>query len=56
MKRKNFPETVKSRQEAANQRKEERAKRSTQEQLTRLDQMFGPGQGAARERARLAKG
>jgi hypothetical protein len=55
MKRMNFPETVKVRQEAANQRKEERAKRTPQQQLEQLDKLFGEGQGAARERARLVK-
>jgi len=34
---------------------EERAKRTPQEQLERLDGLFGKGQGAVKERARLAK-
>ena len=34
---------------------EERAKRTPQQQLTRLDEMFGKGKGAQKERARLAK-
>jgi hypothetical protein len=55
MKRANFPETVKVRQEAALKRKEERALRTNQQQIEQLDRMFGPGQGAVRERARLAK-
>ena len=33
---------------------EERAKRTDQEQLQRLDEMFGKGKGAEKERARLA--
>ena len=33
----------------------ERAKRTAQEQLNRLDGMFGKKQGAAKERARLSK-
>ena len=33
----------------------ERAKRTPQQQLERLDQMFGEGKGATKERARLAK-
>jgi hypothetical protein len=32
---------------------EERAKRTDQEQLQRLDEMFGKGKGAKKERARL---
>ena len=35
---------------------EERAKRSPEQQLARLDKMFGKGKGAAKERAKLAKG
>ena len=34
---------------------ENRAKRTPQQQLTRLDEMFGKGNGARKERARLAK-
>ena len=33
---------------------EERAKRTDQEQLKRLDKMFGKGKGAKKERTRLA--
>jgi len=36
------------------ERQDERAKRTPQEQLKRLDDMFGEGKGAAKERARLA--
>jgi hypothetical protein len=32
----------------------ERAKRTDKQQIARLDKMFGKGQGATRERARLA--
>lgn len=34
---------------------EERAKRTPEQQLARLDGMFGEGQGATKERARLAQ-
>ena len=34
---------------------EERAKRTPQQQIERLDQMFGKGEGAKKERAKLAK-
>jgi len=34
---------------------EERAKRTPQQQIERLDQMFGKGSGATKERAKLAK-
>jgi ABC-type enterochelin transport system substrate-binding protein len=34
---------------------EERAKRTSQQQIERLDQMFGKGKGATKERAKLAK-
>jgi hypothetical protein len=34
---------------------EERAKRSPEQQLARLDTMFGKGKGATKERAKLAK-
>lgn len=44
-----------ARQKAAVVRQEERGKRTPQQQLAQLDTMFGPGQGAARERARLQK-
>ena len=42
------------RREAAVGRQAARDSRSDEEQLARLDDMFGPGQGAQRERARLA--
>ena len=34
---------------------EERAKRTPEQQIARLDQMFGEGKGAVKERAKLAK-
>jgi len=40
---------------AAAERAIERAQRSDEQQLKRLDRMFGAGQGANKERARLAK-
>lgn len=48
-------QSVKQRREAAANRQEERNGRSSKEQLARLDAMFGKGQGAKRERAKLAK-
>lgn len=39
----------------ANERQEARAKRTPQEQLMILDERFGEGKGAVRERARLTK-
>jgi len=44
-----------NRQKNALAQKEERAKRTPQQQLEHLDTMFGVGQGAAKERARLNK-
>jgi hypothetical protein len=41
-------------QEEAKARQAAHAKLSVAEKLAKLDAMFGPGQGAARERARLA--
>jgi len=41
--------------ERAKERAEIAAKRTPQEQLKRLDEMFGEGRGAAKERAKLAK-
>jgi len=55
MLRKNFSRTKEARKEASIKRQEERDGRSAQEQLARLDQALGVGQGAARERARLLK-
>ena len=43
------------RRERAERIADERAKRTPQQQIERLDQMFGEGQGAAKERARLQK-
>ena len=44
----------KIRREQASARLAERAKLSAKEQIERLDAKFGEGQGAAKERARLA--
>ena len=46
-------QTVKA--EIAEANKKARAERSDEEQLERLDEMFGEGNGAAQERARLLK-
>ncbi len=43
------------RAESANVRKKERDNRSDHEQLKRLDDMFGKGEGAVKERKRLQK-
>jgi hypothetical protein len=47
-------DSKKLKREQAEKRNEERAKRSPREQLAHLDAKFGPGQGAAKERALLA--
>jgi len=44
-----------ARRERAEALAEERAKRTPQQQLARLDEMFGKGKGATKERAKLAK-
>ena len=41
------------RQESAKKLQEARAKRTDQQQLNRLDKMFGKGKGAEKERTRL---
>jgi hypothetical protein len=43
------------RKERALERKEAADQRSPQEQLSRLDRMFGEGQGAKKEREKLHK-
>jgi len=43
------------RQERARERQTVANKRTPEEQLRRLDKMFGEGQGATKERAKLAK-
>lgn len=48
-----FP-NVRRRQEAAAARALEASQRTPEQQLARLDQAFGQGQGAAKERAKLA--
>lgn len=49
-----MPSRRDDRRRRANERQEARAKRTPQEQLKALDERFGPGLGATRERARLA--
>lgn len=55
MLRKNFPGRKETRREEAKERQAERDKRTTQQQLDRLNQVLGEGQGATKERARLQK-
>jgi len=50
-----FSRAKEQRRESAKARQTERTKRSTAEQIKRLDTMFGKGQGATKERARLTK-
>lgn len=42
-----------ARRKAAERRAAERTKRTAKQQLKRLDEMFGKGKGAKKERARL---
>ena len=49
------PARKKRRQVAAAQRQDEARKRTPAQQLSRLDELFGPGLGATKERARLEK-
>ncbi len=48
-----MPSRKDDRRKRAVERQEERAKRTPQEQLMILDERFGEGKGAAKERARL---
>ena len=48
-------QSVKNRREAASYRQEQRNKLTDKQQLAKLDAMFGKGQGAKRERAKLQK-
>ncbi len=48
-----MPSKKEDRRRRANERQETRAKRTPEEQLRLLDDRFGPGLGAAKERARL---
>lgn len=50
-----MPKTKQEKREESEARQEARAKRSDQDQIQRLDTMFGKGCGAKRERARLSK-
>jgi hypothetical protein len=48
-----MPSRKDDRRRRANERQEARAKRTPQEQLRILDERFGEGKGAAKERVRL---
>lgn len=48
-----MPKTKLEKQKDAEARSQQRSKRSHKDQLGHLDSLFGPGQGAAKERARL---
>lgn len=50
-----MPKKLADKQAEAQVRQAEREARSPQEQLARLDKMFGPGQGAKKERTKLAR-
>jgi hypothetical protein len=50
-----FKPTKEQKRERAVERAAQRATRTPQEQLKRLDELFGVGKGAKAERARLAK-
>ncbi len=49
------PTVREARRQRAEALAEDRAKRTAQQQLDRLDKMFGKGKGATKERAKLAK-
>tara|TARA_R110002110_G_scaffold26350_5_gene96984 strand:+ start:17084 stop:17308 length:225 start_codon:yes stop_codon:yes gene_type:complete len=53
--RKNFPGRREIRQTEATERQEARNKLTDQQQLDSLNAMFGEGNGATKERARLAR-
>lgn len=48
-----MPQSVQQKQDQVARLQAERANRTDQDQLKRLDTLFGKGQGAQRERARL---
>lgn len=48
-----MPKSKLEKQKEAEQRALERSKRSSKDQISRLDSIFGVGLGAAKERARL---
>ena len=50
-----WDERKRSKEEARIVRQEARASRTDEQQLARLDKLLGPGVGAKKERARLAK-
>ena len=52
--RSNFPSRVEKRRSGAVHRNEEWASLSHEQKLTALDQRLGVGQGAAKQRARIA--
>ena len=51
----NMKRSKQQKREDAQKLLKERAKRTDQQQLARLDTMFGEGKGAQKERARLLK-
>jgi hypothetical protein len=53
MRRKNFPRRRETRRIEAEERQEERNKRSNAQQLARLDKKLGEGKGAVKERLKL---
>lgn len=50
---KNFPDRKARRKAEAEARQKTASERTPAQQLARLDELFGPGQGAQRERMRL---
>lgn len=48
-----MPKSKLEKQKEAEKRSALRAKRSHKDQISKLDSLFGPGAGAAKERARL---
>lgn len=53
MLRKNFPARKAQRRKEAKERQEERNKLTPEQQLAKLDDMFGKDQGAKKERTKL---
>jgi hypothetical protein len=50
-----LPQTKEQKQKTAKNLKEQRAQLTAQQQITKLDNKFGVGVGAKKERARLMK-
>lgn len=50
-----MPKLKEDKREEAKKRKENRRRKSPKDQLAKLDQLFGKGQGAKKERIRLQK-